>query len=83
MACGTPVLCSNTSSLPEVVGYPENPAALLVDPLDTAGMAAGIRRLLTDQTLREDLVQRGICNLQRFSWEKCARQVLAAIEGAA
>jgi glycosyltransferase involved in cell wall biosynthesis len=79
MACGTPVICSNTSSLPEVAGD----AALLVDPLDTAGLATAIRRILTDGSLRTGLARRGIANIQRFSWQRCARQVLAAIESIA
>jgi glycosyltransferase involved in cell wall biosynthesis len=80
MACGVPVLCSNTSSLPEVVGGVDEPAALLVDPTDTAGLAAGIRRLLHDKALRTELIGRGFDNLKRFSWHDCAVQVLAAIE---
>jgi glycosyltransferase involved in cell wall biosynthesis len=83
MACGVPVVCSHTSSLPELVGGVDGPAALLVDPSDTAGLAAGIQRILHDQALRTDLIQRGFDNLKRFSWDNCARQVLAAIEGAA
>lgn len=83
MACGVPVVCSHTSSLPELVGGIHEPAALLVDPLDTAGLAAGIQRILCDQALRKDLIQRGFDNVKRFSWRQCARQVLAAIERAA
>jgi len=79
MACGTPVICSNTSSLPEVAGD----AALMVDPIDTAGLATAIRRVLTDESLRSGLTRRGFANLQRFSWQRCARQVLAAIESIA
>jgi glycosyltransferase involved in cell wall biosynthesis len=79
MACGTPVVCSNTSSLPEVAGD----AALLVDPLDTVAMASAIQRIVSDRSLRDDLAQRGFDNLQRFSWQGCARQVLTAIEQAA
>ncbi len=79
MACGTPVICSDSSSLPEVAGD----AAVLVDPQDTAGLAAAIERVLSDDLLRAGLVQRGLENVKRFSWESCAQQVLAAIEGAA
>ncbi len=78
-ACETPVLCANSSSLPEIAGD----AALLVDPLDTVSIAAGIRRILDDQPLRRRLVQAGVTNLQRFSWEKSAGQVLATLEKAA
>jgi len=79
MACGAPVICSNTSSLPEVAGD----AALLVDPLDTAGLTAAIQNLLSDHSLQKDLTRRGFANLRRFSWQQCARQVLTAIESAA
>jgi glycosyltransferase involved in cell wall biosynthesis len=82
MSCGVPVVCSSTSSLPEVVGGVDEPAALLVDPLDTAELAAGIQRILHDSTLRTDLIQRGFHNIKRFSWRNCAVQVLAAIESA-
>ncbi len=80
MACGVPVMCSNTSSLPEVVGGDDEPAALLVNPTDSAGLAAGIQRVLHDQSLRMELIGRGFDNLKRFSWHNCAVQVLAAIE---
>ena len=52
MACGTPVVTSNVSSLPEVAGG----AALLVDPYDADAIADGIRRAVTDETLRADLI---------------------------
>ncbi len=74
-ACGTPLLTSTTSSLPEVAGE----GALLVDPTDTEAIAAGLQRLLEDRALREALVARGFANLQRFSWERAARQVQEVI----
>jgi glycosyltransferase involved in cell wall biosynthesis len=83
MACGTPVLCSKSSSLPELVSGPEGDAALLVDPLDTVAMSVAIERIVSDQALRDNLVQRGFVNLQRFSWKRCAQQVLSILEGAA
>lgn len=76
-ACGAPVLASNTSSLPEVAGQ----GALLVDPLSTAAIAAGLRRLLTEPDLRDHLRAAGFANLRRFSWERCARATLAVLEG--
>jgi glycosyltransferase involved in cell wall biosynthesis len=72
MACGTPVICSDTSSLPEVAGE----AALLVDPTDTEAWAGGLHQLLTDAELECSLVQRGYHRAQAFSWERAARQVL-------
>jgi len=72
MTCGTPVICSDTSSLPEVVGD----AALLVDPEDTQAWAEALRRLLTDAELRQSVIQRGYRQMQRFSWPRAAQQVL-------
>ena len=76
MACGTPVVCSNASSLPEVAGD----AALLFDPLDVEGMAAAMERILSDKRLRAELIERGLKRARGFSWEKCARQTLAVLE---
>ncbi len=79
MAYGAPVVCSNTSSLPELVAD----AALTVDPLDAQGWAEAIRRLLVDETLRRDLVQRGLRRVELFSWETCARSTLDVLIEAA
>ncbi|MGC9468974.1 MAG: glycosyltransferase family 4 protein [Anaerolineae bacterium] len=76
-ACGTPLLTSTTSSLPEVAGD----GGLLVDPEDTDAIAAGLRRLLEDEALRERLTALGFENLKRFSWQRAAQQVHALIEG--
>jgi glycosyltransferase involved in cell wall biosynthesis len=72
MACGTPVVASNVSSLPEVVGD----AAILVNPENVFDIARGIRDVLLDDALRADLVCRGREQAARFSWERTARQVL-------
>jgi glycosyltransferase involved in cell wall biosynthesis len=71
MASGTPVITSNVSSLPEVVGD----AALLVDPLQPEDIAEAMRRVLTDPALREDLRRRGLARAQHFSWERSIRRV--------
>jgi glycosyltransferase involved in cell wall biosynthesis len=71
MACGTPVIVSNRSSLPEVTGD----AALFVDPEDVASIASAIRRLFTDDTLAKTHAHRGLARAQLFSWEKTARAV--------
>lgn len=76
LACGVPVICSNTSSLPEVAGD----AALHVDPTDTAALAAAITRVLTDADLRASLIERGFAQVQKFSWDKAAREALAVLE---
>jgi len=72
MACGTPVVASNVSALPEVVGD----AALQVSPLDVEALAGAMERLLRDDRLRSDLRERGLERAARFSWEKAARQTV-------
>lgn len=72
MACGTPVVTSNVSSLPEVVGD----AAVLVNPENVFDIARGIREALLDETLRAELIRRGRIQAARFSWERTAREVL-------
>ncbi len=79
MQCGTPVICSSTSSLPEVAGD----AALLVDPLDVDALAQAMARLLGDADLRRTLVERGYAQAQKFSWQDCAGRVLSVLESAA
>jgi len=76
MACGTPVVCSNVSSLPEVAGD----AAILVDPHDTTQLAQALCRLLDDDGLCRELVQRGLEQVTRFSWGKCAGETLEILE---
>jgi glycosyltransferase involved in cell wall biosynthesis len=70
LACGTPVVASNVSALPEVVGD----AALQVSPLDVEALADAMERLLRDDRLRSDLRERGLERARQFSWEKAARQ---------
>jgi glycosyltransferase involved in cell wall biosynthesis len=72
MACGTPVLTSNVSSLPEVAGD----AAMLVDPADVESIAAGLRELLESASRRSALAARGMARAAAFSWDRCARQTL-------
>lgn len=73
MACGVPVACANTSSLPQVAGD----AALLFEPTDTASMAEVLHRLLNDVNLRANLRQRGLCRAEQFSWQQTAQETLA------
>ena len=73
LACGTPVVTSNRSSLPEVVGD----AAVLVDPLDSQSIAEGIARALQDSALRSRLSQAGPAQARRFSWRRMAEETLA------
>jgi glycosyltransferase involved in cell wall biosynthesis len=72
MACGVPVVCSNASSLPEVVGE----GGLLIDPHDTTELTTALRRVLHDDSLRRELSSRGVEQAARFSWEKAARETL-------
>ncbi len=72
LACGTPTLVSNVSSLPEVVGA----AALLVNPTDVEGMAAQLIRLVTDDDTRAMLRKSGPVQAQSFSWATAAQSVL-------
>ncbi len=72
MASGTPVVCAQASSLPEVVGD----AALLFDPLDVDGIAAALSRVLEDAALRDDLRMSGLARAGSFSWERTARETL-------
>jgi len=69
MACGTPVLTSNCSAMPEVAGD----AALLVDPRRTEAITEGLVRLLTEDHLREELIARGLARARAFTWERTAR----------
>jgi glycosyltransferase involved in cell wall biosynthesis len=76
MACGTPVVCSSVSSLPEVVGR----AAVIVNPENVFDIARGMREVLLDETLRSWLIAEGIKNARQFSWERTAAEVLQAYE---
>jgi glycosyltransferase involved in cell wall biosynthesis len=73
MACGTPVVVSNTSSLPEVVGD----AGLLVEPTDAAALAAALELLLLDEPLRADLRVRALARAATFTWPAAAARLLA------
>lgn len=73
---GVPVMCANNSSLPEVAGD----AALLVDPTDVDAIADAMLRLSEDEALRQQLIERGYANANRFSWKKAARETLAVFE---
>lgn len=79
MSSGTPVLASDRSSLPEVVGE----AGLQVDPFDVEAIAEGIRRLLEDSVLRDDLRRRGLGRAKQFSWDETARRTWDVLQTAA
>jgi glycosyltransferase involved in cell wall biosynthesis len=69
MACGAPVVCSNTGPLPEVAGA----AAVFVPPEDPAAWAASLRDVLTNASLAAELRRRGFARIQEFSWERSAQ----------
>lgn len=72
MACGTPVVTSNASSLPEVVGD----AALVVDPYDVQALATAMGCALGRPSLRSTMVQRGLARAQNFTWSRAAEKLL-------
>jgi glycosyltransferase involved in cell wall biosynthesis len=71
MACGTPVITSNVSSLPEVAGD----AALLINPVETDELTTAIQRIVEDADLRERLIQRGYQQIQHFTWANSAQHL--------
>lgn len=72
MACGTPVITSNVSSLPEVMGD----AALLVDPYNVEEMAQTMYRVLANRNLRYSMIDKGLWQAKKFSWERTAQETL-------
>ena len=76
MGRGTPVICSNTGSLPEIVGN----AALMHDPLNRQQLAQHMSQLWTDPALHAEYRQRGLQRATQFSWDRCARETLAVYE---
>jgi glycosyltransferase involved in cell wall biosynthesis len=76
MACGTPVIVSNVSSLPEVVGD----AGQLVQPEDVEGLTVAMSRVLTDENLRREMRAKGLKRAATFSWQRAARETLKVYE---
>ena len=76
MSCGTPVCCSNTSSLPEVVGD----AAILFNPLNQEEIISAMLEVLNSTTKQEELIEKGKLRIQQFTWEKCASETLEAYQ---
>ena len=72
MACGVPVITSNTSSMPEVAGV----AAYIVDPYNTKAIVNGMIKIMNDATYADELIQRGLKRCKKFSWDSMAKQVL-------
>ncbi len=78
MACATPVVTTNASSLPELAG----PAAFQLHPNDTKHMAAPIIRLCTEEESQDELAERGLAQVEKFTWQKTAEQTLQAYKDA-
>ncbi len=72
MACGCPVICSNTSSLPEVVGG----AAMLVDPVNVSALEAAMREVLTNPDQQQKMRNAGLQQARKFSWDRTARETV-------
>ena len=72
MTCGTPVIVSHVSAMPEVVGD----AALLIDPHDIDGLTVAMWRVLTDEDLRANLIVKGLKRARMFSWQRAAQETL-------
>jgi glycosyltransferase involved in cell wall biosynthesis len=78
MACGTPVVVSDTSALPEVVGD----AGLLVEPSDAEGMALAMQRALTDKDLRKALRENGLERARTYTWRRAAQDTVEVYDRA-
>jgi len=76
MACGTPVITSNVSSLPEVVGE----AAITVDPHNTIKLSETINKILVNKGLQNKMIQKGIERAEQFTWEKTAQETIKVYE---
>jgi len=76
MACGTPVVCSNRPSLPEIVGD----AALMVDAEDVQGLSSAMQQLLEDEDLRERMIRLGLQRAKGFTWEQAGGKLLAVYQ---
>lgn len=76
MACGAPVVCSNSSSLPEVAGD----AAIMIDPYDIDGFSVAMGKVVENEELRKNMIQKGLERVKHFSWEETARKTLQVYE---
>ena len=79
MSCGSPVVTSNTSSMPEVAGD----AALLVDPLNAEELAFGLETVLEKESLRAEMRKKGLARASTFSWDRCAKETVEVYRKAA
>jgi glycosyltransferase involved in cell wall biosynthesis len=77
MACGTPVIASNSSSLPEVIGD----TGIMVDPLDVGALLRAIELVLRDERVRREMRARGLEQAAKFSWERAAAMTMEVYQG--
>jgi glycosyltransferase involved in cell wall biosynthesis len=75
MACGVPVVCSNIEPLPEIAGD----AAYFIDPYNPASISEGINKVISDQDVRRELIEKGLRRAATFTWENTARETLEFI----
>jgi len=71
-ACGCPVITSNISSMPEVAGK----GAILINPYNVNEIAGAIKKVVKDKNLRKNIIKEGYKNVKKFSWKKCAQEIL-------
>jgi glycosyltransferase involved in cell wall biosynthesis len=76
MACGCPVMVSNTSSMPEVCGD----AALYFNPADKHAITSSIEKLISDKIIRDELREKGLIQSKKFSWEQTAKTLKTLID---
>jgi glycosyltransferase involved in cell wall biosynthesis len=76
MSCGCPVITSNISSLPDVVGN----AGIMVDPYDTKGLSQNIKMVINDSDLKKRMIMSGIKRAESFQWEQCIRETTSVYE---
>lgn len=76
MACGCPVITSGVSSMPEVAGK----AAILVDPYNEEEITEALNKICSQENLRKELMSKGLAQIKKFSWEKCARETLMVLD---
>jgi glycosyltransferase involved in cell wall biosynthesis len=76
MACGTPVITSNTTSIPEVVGD----AGIMLDPNDIKGFENAMYEVLTNNEIRQEMREKGLKRTKMFTWERCAKETLTIYE---
>ena len=76
MASGTPVIVSNSSSLPEVAGE----AGILLEPMDETGWKNAMRKVLSDASLQEEMIKKGLAQASFFSWKESAMRTLTVFE---